>query len=53
MDMEDSEGMHRASMESIRGFLLYLPRIYRDINPYLNVLHLTLDSKRPYRDKER
>ena len=43
MDMEDSEGMQWARMESIIGFLIYFSRIYRDINPHLKELHLMLD----------
>ena len=43
MDMEDIEGMHWARMESITGFLIYLARKYRYINPYLKGLHLMLD----------
>ena len=44
MGMEDSEGMHWARMESIRGFLIYVASKYRDMDPYLKGLHLTLDS---------
>ena len=47
MDLEDSEGMYQYRMESIRGFLVYFSRTYRDMNPYLKGLHLTLDSWRP------
>ena len=43
MDMEDSEGMYWARMKSIIGFLIYLARTYRNINPYLKGLHLMLD----------
>ena len=39
-------------MESIRGLLVYVARTYRDMNPYLKRMHLTLDSWRPYRDKD-
>ena len=52
MDLEDSEGMHQARMESIRGLLLYVIITYRDMTPYLKGLSLTLDSWRPYIDKE-
>ena len=52
MDMEDSEGVHWERMESIIGFLIYVTIKYRDINPYLKGLHLTLDSWIPYRDKD-
>ena len=50
--MEDSEGINRASMESIRRFLLYVKRIYRDMTTYFMGLSLTLDSWRPYIDEE-
>ena len=43
MDLEDSEEVHWARMESIIGFLIYISRIYRDINPHLKGLHLMLD----------
>ena len=51
MDLEDSEGMHWARMESIIGFLIYFDRIYRDINPYLKGIHFMLDSWILWRDK--
>ena len=52
MDMEDSEGMHWARMESIRGFLLYVARKFRDMTPYFKGLSLKLSSWRPYIDEE-
>ena len=52
MDMEDSEGMHWDRMESIKGLLIYIARKYRDMNPYLKELHLTLDSWILNRDKD-
>ena len=33
MDMEDSEGINWARMESIIGFLIYVARKYRNMNP--------------------
>ena len=51
MDLEDNEGMHWARIESTRGLLIYFSRKYRDMNPYLKRIHLTLDSWIPYRDK--
>ena len=51
MEMEDIEGMHWASMESIIGFLIYVSRKYRDMDPYLKGHHLMLDSWIPYRYK--
>ena len=54
VDIEDKEkwGLERANMESIRGFLVYMSRTYWDMNPYLEGLHLNLDSRRPFRDNE-
>ena len=52
MDLEDSEGMHWDRMESIIGFLIYIARKCRDVNPYLNRLPLTLNSWILCRDKE-
>ena len=43
--------MYRASMESIRGLLVYVSKTYKDMIPYLKGLHLTLDSWRPFRDE--
>ena len=51
MDLEDSEGMHWARMKSIIGFLIYLARKYRYINPYLKGLNSMLDSWIMYREK--
>ena len=51
MDLEDSEGMHWARMESIIGLLIYVVRKYRDMNPYLKGFHLKLYSWIPYIDK--
>ena len=31
---------------------MYVARTYRDMNPYLKRMNLTLDSWRPYRDKD-
>ena len=44
--------MNWASMESIIGLLIYIARKYRDMNPYLNRLPLTLDSWIICQDKE-
>ena len=51
MELEDSEGVHWARMESIRGFLIYVAIKYRYMNPYLKGLRLTLDVWIPYRYK--
>jgi hypothetical protein len=37
------------TLESHRGFLIYIVRTYPAINPYLKGIHLTLDSWRPWR----
>jgi hypothetical protein len=41
---------NQARLESIRGFLLYLSRMYPIITPYIKGLHLTIDGWRPDRD---
>ena len=51
MELEDSEGINWARMESIIGFLIYISRKYRDIYIYLKGIHLTMDIWIPYRDK--
>jgi hypothetical protein len=40
------------SLESKRGFLIYVTRTYPSMVPYLKGMHLTLDSWRPYRDAD-
>ena len=40
------------TLESYRGFLIYISRTYPSITPYLKGIHLTLDSWRPWRDDE-
>ena len=52
MELEYSEGIHWASMESIIGFLIYVARKYRDMNNDLKWIHLKLGIWIPYRDKE-
>jgi hypothetical protein len=49
---EDPKRMPRKTLESIRGFLIYVFRTYRSANVYLKGLHLTIDSWRDYRDME-
>ena len=44
--------MDQANMESIRIFLLYVARTYQDMKPYLQGLHLTLDSCIHFRYRE-
>jgi hypothetical protein len=40
------------SLESKRGFLIYVTRTYPSMVPYLKGMHLTLDLWRPNRDEE-
>ena len=52
MIKEDPEKIHRGTLESIRGYLLYLCRTYTYITPYIKGLHLTIDGWRPGRDEQ-
>ena len=52
MELEDNEGMNWSRMKSIRGFLVYVARTQRGVNPYFKGTNLTLDIWRPYRDEE-
>ena len=42
----------RKQLERDRGFLIYVSRTYKDMTPYLQGFHLTLDSWRSGRDAE-
>ena len=42
-------GMYRSSLDSIRGFLVYVLMTYGDIIPYLKGIYLTFDSWIPHR----
>ena len=44
------EEMPLKTLEKIRGFLNYVTQTYRGMIPYLNGLHLTIDSWRPNRN---
>ena len=44
MELEDSDGIHWARMESIIGFLTDVARKYRDMHTYLKGRHLMQDS---------
>ena len=44
--------MERAGLDSIRGFLVYVSKTYRDMNPYLKGTNMALESLRPHRDGE-
>ena len=52
MEYNEEGGLYRSNMELIRGFLVYVARTYRDINPYLKGLYWNLDRWRPFRDNE-
>ena len=52
MHAEDPDNMDRKELESMRGFMIYCCRTYRNMNPYLKGVHLTIDSWRDYRDNE-
>lgn len=45
----ESDKIDFKTLESHRGFLIYLVRTYPAMNPYLKGIHLTLDSWRPWR----
>ena len=47
-----SEGIPYKELLSCRGFLIYVSRTYRPFKPYLRGLHKTIDSWRPFRDKD-
>ena len=49
---ENAAGMPRHRLEQIRGFLIYVARTYRWLNPYLKGLHLSIDGWRSDRDEE-
>ena len=51
MEQEVREGMPISRIESIRGFLVYLSSTYRDMNPYVKGVILTLYIWRLYRDE--
>jgi hypothetical protein len=44
--------MDYKTLESYRGFLIYVSRTYTTLVPYLKGIHLTLDSWRPNRDDD-
>ena len=48
MERERRDWIPRASMESISVLLVYESITYSEMNPYLNGVHLTLDSFKPY-----
>ena len=44
--------MCHKTLESYRGFLVYLSWTYPSLVPHLKGIHLTLDSWRPHRDQD-
>lgn len=48
----DSQLLHRASLGSKRGFLVYVGRTYDWMVPYLKGIHATMESWRPDRDPD-
>ena len=50
--VDDKEGIDYKQLLSCRGFLIYVSRTYRPFKPYLRGLHKTIDSWRPFRDKD-
>ena len=44
--------MSKSRMDSVRGFLVYVSRSYRNMTTYLKGVHLTLDNWRLYRGEE-
>ena len=44
--------MDRSRLDYFKGFLVYVLSTYRDMNPYLKLLHLRLYSWRPHREEE-
>ena len=48
----NKQAMPRKRLEQIRGFLIYVGRTYRWMNPYLKGIHLTIDGWRLDRDED-
>jgi hypothetical protein len=42
----------RSDLESARGFLIYVTRMYTAMVPYLKGPHLMIDSWRPHQDED-
>jgi len=47
-----TDHMDYKTLESYRGFLIYVAQTYTTLVPYLKGIHLTLDSWRPNRDDD-
>ena len=50
MISRDSKKLPRKRLEEIRGFLNYVSRTFRWMNPYIKGMHLTIDGWRKNRD---
>lgn len=50
--LRESDTIDHKTLESHRGFLIYISRTYLAITPYLKGIHLTLDSWRPWRSED-
>ena len=50
--ISEGKGIPFKELLSCRGFLIYVSRTYTPFKPYLRGLHKTIDSWRPYRDKD-
>jgi hypothetical protein len=48
-ELAEGEWLDFKSLESARGFLIYVSRTYRPMTPFLLEIHHTLDSWRPNR----
>jgi len=51
-EMAQSDTLHFKTLESHRGFLVYVGRTYPVLVPYLKGIHLTLDSWRPWQKSD-
>jgi hypothetical protein len=52
LSIQSSDLIDHKTLESYRGFLIYVSRTYPAIVPYLKGIHLTLDSWRPWRAED-
>jgi hypothetical protein len=50
--LKESEMVDHKVLESTRGFLVYVARTYKPMDPFILGFHLTIDSWRPGRDEE-
>ena len=50
--MEVGGNLIRSSLESDRGFLIYVACTYQEFNPYHKVIHIKIDGWIPEEDNE-